>query len=447
MITELRMQNFKSWKDTGTFKLGSLTGLFGANSSGKTSILQLLLLIKQTVESTDTSRVLHTGDETTYVDVGTFADIIYRHEIPNQLIFSLSWKPQNSLYASKTERVALRSLEIKAVNFTCTIFGSNEQVVLEKFAYNFKWEYRGDNLPRYGNSSVGLHRVEEGNAIKYEPFNESYNLQIPDTQGLDAFELQPIKSYGFPSAFMLSNNLLLTFVSDFEQNFRDMYYLGPLREYPRHIYLASGEKPKDVGRRGEQTILALLSEPSVTLAVGEALKKLGLIHSFALKPIAKGRKEHEVLVKIEPNSPEVPITDVGFGISQILPVLVLCYYVKEGSTLILEQPEIHLHPAVQAGLADIFIDVIKKRNIQIIVESHSEHLLRRLQRRIAEKQLSNDVIALYFCQRDIRGDSELVPLQLDRFGNISNWPENFFGDELGDVIARTEAEMVAQLEN
>ena len=69
---------------------------------------------------------------------------------------------------------------------------------------------------------------------------------------------------------------------------------------------------------------------------------------------------------------------MGIGVSQVLPVLVLCYYVPEGSTIILEQPELHLHPSVQAGLADVFIDVIKHRNVQILLESHSEHLLRRL---------------------------------------------------------------------
>jgi predicted ATPase len=138
---------------------------------------------------------------------------------------------------------------------------------------------------------------------------------------------------------------------------------------------------------------------------------------------------------------------VGFGVSQILPVLVLCYYVPEGSTLILEQPEIHLHPAVQAGLADVFIDAIKTRKIQIIVESHSEHLLRRLQRRVAEESesLSNTDIAIYFCATGQDGTSQLTTLNLDPFGNITNWPPGFFGDEMGDLVAMTEAAMKRQL--
>ena len=149
------------------------------------------------------------------------------------------------------------------------------------------------------------------------------------------------------------------------------------------------------------------------------------------------------------DSSEVLITDVGFGVSQILPVLVLCYYAPEGSTIILEQPEIHLHPSVQSGLADVFIDVIQNREIQIILESHSEHLLHRLQRRIAEEKdgLTNQDISLYFCDMTPEGNSKLTTLAIDDFGNITNWPENFFGDEMGDLFAMTEAAMKRQMSN
>nr|VFK31631.1 MAG: AAA ATPase domain-containing protein [Candidatus Kentron sp. MB]VFK75863.1 MAG: AAA ATPase domain-containing protein [Candidatus Kentron sp. MB] len=92
---------------------------------------------------------------------------------------------------------------------------------------------------------------------------------------------------------------------------------------------------------------------------------------------------YEVKVKRGFQSAKVSIIDVGFGVSQLLPVLVLCYYVDEGSTILLEQPELHLHPSVQMGLTDVFIDVMKNRHVQIILESHSEHLLSRLQRRMA----------------------------------------------------------------
>ena len=90
------------------------------------------------------------------------------------------------------------------------------------------------------------------------------------------------------------------------------------------------------------------------------------------------------------------------------------------------------------GLADVFIDAAKSRNIQIILESHSEHLLRRLQRRMAENTMKPDNAALYFCATEQAG-SVLNELKLDSYGNITNWPPDFFGDEFGEIAAMSEA--------
>jgi predicted ATPase len=162
--------------------------------------------------------------------------------------------------------------------------------------------------------------------------------------------------------------------------------------------------------------------------------------------VAPGRKEYEVLVKTQPGASEVKIADVGFGVSQVLPVLVEAFYCPPNSTIWIEQPEIHLHPQVQAEITDVFISAIKarengkKRNVQFIIESHSEHFINRLQRRVAEGVISHEDVAVYFCKR--KGSSvELEPLQLNLFGDIENWPENFFGDEMADITARTIAAM------
>ena len=103
----------------------------------------------------------------------------------------------------------------------------------------------------------------------------------------------------------------------------------------------------------------------------------------------------------------------------------------------------HLHPKVQSQLADLLIEVVTERNLQVLVESHSEHLLNRLQRRIAEEQISVDKTALYFCRN--RGSvSACERLEIDEFGNIANWPENFFGNEMGDLLAMAQAQMERQ---
>jgi len=250
-----------------------------------------------------------------------------------------------------------------------------------------------------------------------------------------------VKSFGFPNqvfSFFQNAGFLADLQLAFEQQFGRLYYLGPLREYPRPFYVWTGGQPADMGRRGEKVIDAILSSrergeqisrgkgrPKLTLekCVADWLHQLGLIDSFRVQAVSRGSNLFQVLVRTTPQSTPVKITDVGFGISQILPVIALCYYVPGGSTIILEQPEIHLHPSVQAGLADVFIDAIRSRKIQIIVESHSEHLLRRLQRRIAEgKTLDSKDVALYFCKFDGK-ESELDPLDVDSYGNIKNWPK------------------------
>ena len=165
-----------------------------------------------------------------------------------------------------------------------------------------------------------------------------------------------------------------------------------------------------------------------------------MIDSYDLRPISDTNQDYEFLIKKYKGGPEVRLTDVGFGVSQVLPVLILCYYAPEGSILILEQPEAHLHPKVQTELADVLIDVVENRNVQIILESHSEYLLSRLQRRIAEKKIAAADTALYFCEiKD--GTSEIEQLNVDEYGNIRNWPQDFFGDVTGELIKKTKVEM------
>ena len=101
MITKISVKNFKSWKDTGEVRLAPITGLFGGNSSGKTSLLQLLLMLKQTTESADRSQALHLGDERSLVQLGTFSDILFDHQRESSLKFSFEWDfPENLLRKS-----------------------------------------------------------------------------------------------------------------------------------------------------------------------------------------------------------------------------------------------------------------------------------------------------------------------------------------------------------
>ena len=410
MITELRSQNFKSWQDTGTLQFAPLTGLFGANSSGKTSILQVLLMLKQTVDRPpDWNEPLYFGNEESLVNLGNFGTVIHKHKQDLSLDISVSWK-------------------------SSTVVDINKYI---RF-YNL-------NVETLSSSQGDRDRSEEisfSTNIARGVVNNSY--YVTDLYRFDVQQPDLFRCYGFRTARNQIMEISSRFERDFENLFSQILYLGPLREHPRHRYTWEGDHPKGIGQEGEKAISALLSGRIRHLSIDEQilnwLQRLELIDSYNLRPISDTNQDYEFLVKQYKGGPEVRLTDVGFGVSQVLPVLILCYYAPEGSILILEQPEAHLHPKVQSELADVLIDVVKNRNIQIILESHSAHLLHRLQRRIAEEQISADDTALYFCQIN-DGTSEIERLKVDEYGNIRNWPQNFFGDDMGDLVAKTKAEM------
>src|SRR5215831_20679962 len=135
MITRLRTKNFKSWKDTKELRLAPLTGLFGTNSSGKTSILQALLMLKQTVESPDRKQVLYTGDYRDLVDLGTFYDFIYDHQPDASLLLSLSWDLPEPLVINDSERSRTPLYNIKSLSFTTSIHEESHRPVVESFSY------------------------------------------------------------------------------------------------------------------------------------------------------------------------------------------------------------------------------------------------------------------------------------------------------------------------
>mgnify|MGYP001587437662 FL=1 len=451
MLTRLKLQNFKSWSDTGNVTLKPITGLFGANSSGKTSLLQALLLLKQTADSSDRGLALHFGDKKAMVDLGDFRSVIHRHSKESDLRIDLDWEQAEPLVINDPKGHGELVTQDKRLGFSTHVKSESSATGKALQLGVPSMEYR------IGDSSFRMIRKGD-NRKEYDLVNSGVVFQFVRSVGRAWSLPAPVKCYGFPDqvrAYYQNAGFLSDLELALEEQLRRIYYLGPLRAYPERRYTWAGGQPSDMGLAGEQAIHAILSSRDrgeklspgphrkrVTLEqyVADWLKRLGLIAEFRVEAVAEGSQIFEVKVRKVAGGSESLITDVGFGVSQILPVIVLCFYVPEGATVILEQPEIHLHPAVQANLADVLIDAHQKRRVQIIVESHSEHLLRRLQRRIAERSLSKDDVALYFCQAGPK-DSTLTSLDLDLFGNIANWPPDFFGDQFGELAATQEARL------
>jgi len=461
MLTQLSVANFKSWRSIPQMRLAPITGLFGTNSSGKSSILQLLLMLKQTVESSDRAQILEFGGERSLTNLGSFGDVVFNHAKPGKLDFSLRWEPFKILVFENPESKDSTHFVTTDMGFSCQLDENGSgRVSVSQFTYSPLLSHPDSAIFQFG-----LTRKESTGGAYQFICQTKNTFQIPRNPGRPSELLSPVKFYGFPDqvyAQYKNAGFLSEFQLAFEKLFGTLYYLGPLREFPRRYYGWNGSEPTDMGQRGERVVEALLAArergPYISTGPGRGhklqtleeriaywLKELGLIHDFRVEPIAKDSNIYKVRVQRSPSSAEVLITDVGFGVSQILPVLGLCYYVPEKSVVLLEHPEIHLHPSAQAGLADVFIDAVKNRNIQIILESHSEHLLRRLQRRIADETHKPDDTALYFCEMG-KESSSLIPLDLDSFGNITNWPKDFFGDDVGELAETARAVVKRRME-
>ena len=453
MITHIRMKNFKSWKDSGEVKLAPLTGFFGTNSSGKSSLLQMLLLLKQTAERSKTEGVslaedvIFFGDGNSFVNLGNFCEMIHGHEEkePLELELGCELREPHSIDFSVEGQVSGQS---KIYNFT--------------FNTVIKEQHRQPTVQniRYADSS-GSWKIE----WKRDPSDDDTWLDGSQFINGDRFGAAEVQScYGTPMPIEWrgpeinwERKFLKQISLVFEELFAYVYYLGPTRVHPKRFYHWEGTDPDSVGQNGEDMIAALLNarvDQRVTPYKGKKvpieerisawLQEMDLASSFSIQRTkTQADRKFDVLIQKSADSAKVTLADMGYGLAQFLPVLVHCYYAPKGSTLILEQPGMHLHPSAQANLADLLIEVITERKLQILVESHSEHLLTRLQLRIAEEQIAAKDTALYFCEND-NGVSNIKPLDVDELGNIKNWPKNFFGNVRGDLVKMAREQMKRQ---
>ncbi len=458
MLKQLRIQNFKGWKDTGTIRLAPISLFFGANSSGKSSIGQFLMMLKQTVESPDRKAVFYPGGRNSAVQLGSYQEMVFHRDPENKIAFDYRWSLTDDLKFK--DPLSGQIFSGDELDFSAKVELSDSTKNLLQVA-EFKYRLLNEDTPSL---SIGLSR--KSGKREYSVSTEQYSLV---RKKMRAWALKDVvRFYGFPDE-LVAYYQNADFVQDLnlahEKLFNSIFYLGPLRTKTERLYTWGGITPESVGFAGENTVAAILAARDRKISldykkrgkpleeiIALKLKEMSLIEDFRVNPISEQRQEYEVKVRTKGSEDDwVDLPDVGFGISQVLPVLVQCFYAPAGSIILMEQPEIHLHPNAQSALADVMIDVINSRengadrNIQIIIETHSEHFLRRLQRRIAEDSVPQEKVSAYFANIS-KIPATLEPLQIDIFGNIQNWPENFFGDEMGDITEQAKAAMKKRMQ-
>jgi hypothetical protein len=212
-------------------------------------------------------------------------------------------------------------------------------------------------------------------------------------------------------------------------------FIGPLRMEPARFYELAGHHPGNVGPRGEYTAQLLFKHRDTELMpeLRKWLTEFGFDHGIRIHPL------HDdifalYLEKRHPGS-SVNLADGGFGISQVLPILVQGLDGNPGSVLVTEQPEIHLNPRLQTMLARFFAYLVSRRQ-RVLVETHSEHLLLSLRRLVAERAIRASDIAVYYVEKSGNASRlRNVPVQDDGHVSSNDWPAGFFEDSLHESLA------------
>ena len=209
----------------------------------------------------------------------------------------------------------------------------------------------------------------------------------------------------------------------FENN---LNYVSPLRAHPKRYYMLDKAK------------MTISLDTLDGDAIAEVLKENDIVKkkvnkwfdAFGFKIDVKPFKEIIHHMYVTQNGLPLDITDVGFGISQVLPIIIQGFLSQRGSLTIVEQPEIHLHPKMQADLGDLFIDIVNSDNKKLIIETHSEYILRRIRRRISEGKLNKEDVAICLFHPKSRENSAWVELLEIGEKGAFKWPEEYYDGEL-----------------
>jgi energy-coupling factor transporter ATP-binding protein EcfA2 len=438
MFKSMRLKNFKAYKDSGEVSLAPLTVIVGANNSGKSTLFHALLALKQTALGADQEALGSKGTPVLVtkgplVDLNGFRDIIHTNADAKASSFGISVSVETPHTVTVEGNWNLGTVEIPDqfdISFALGEKTNEIEVTQSTFRLNGKTFLSAEGKGGKGRSETLPPSVLKDAKINFRSIFPSLSLPLSIHQPSLAEYWKTLQSASIPALVW----------SDL---FQQLHRIGPLRlRVP--WYASIGTKtPSEFGAGGENLLSALGSDEPVP---GTETSLLRLVNDW----IGGGRILKRLHIEVDkanagrmllgdeshgPN--DINVAGMGEGISQLLPI-VAGSLGGESSCLLIEQPEIHLHPALQAELGELFIDIVQKGRRQILVETHSEHLLLRVRRRIAEGKLKPDQVAILFVEKH-GGKSKVRRLDLNSRGHFSDWPKGFFDDAYQEAMALAEA--------
>ena len=525
MLTGIGLRNFKAFGDEmQEAPLSKITLIYGPNSGGKSSIIQALLLLKQSLKpSYGRDRRLESKGE--FADLGSPQAMLHKHDKERELGISLKYRNTEFGENYAENHVSMLywldgdnaenevSLGINLLEVSYKIISEESDVpslvaskmwlsqniqsvkVMDVDVEQFLYQSNEEFLPTLYLPALKEARKRIGAEVDSEWVEEvetawkkvkvqeqmrrnsttrsARRARIPRLPELNDAEKARVREqrqaeWVEPKLELdelhLSSKQIRTLTPenipiDYQDYLRLINYLGPLRSAPQRIYTRSSADDGTTGIEGEYSANVLAQDhDGVETEVNRWFRQFEIPYDIHARKWDEASHVGEfIIIELMPLGKDgyirdedfaVTLADVGYGINQILPVIIEGIASQEGAILCVEQPEIHLHPRLQANIADLMIDTIADepgKRKQWIVETHSELLITRLQRRIREGKISpDDISVLYVDPDDDNGveGSAILRLEMDENGDfIEHWPHGFFDEVFNELMAEPESQL------
>lgn len=444
MFKRLELVNFKRFQKSH-IDLTKINIIVGPNNSGKSSLLAALRLVCQTLDSYDDQVPLLLNGP--FGDFGTFKDLVFRNHRGRPLDICFELEIPNINPGEPKKNLLRVDLTFKYSQEYREIYAQSVKILLDGthiVSARYSSEGRRYNIEKLGNTEIPSSLK---NVISRE-FRFRHFFPVPAASKLGLFDRDRKSAYKeFTDEF--NNGIdqealrkLIRIWSRLTSAIARTDYLGPLRIAPSRTYLFTGERSRRIGISGENltSILATKDRPreknddqTIQDRINAWLQTAEMAKKAALVPISD--RHFEIRIQNFFTKEDQNIADVGYGHSQVLPFLAGGLALPSDSTYFVEQPELHLHPKAQAELGDYLLQLYEN-SVQTVIETHSEHLILRLQQHVAAGYIHPKDIGIFYVSNAAEDDNgnpleEITRIGIDRKGQFTTpWPRGFFPEKL-----------------
>ncbi len=440
MLKKLRVKNFKCFKEAKEFDFGRITLLLGANSSGKSSVMYAVLGAIQSGEFP-----FQFSPNGKYVNMGDYRDMVWGNEVDREIEIGLDLEfPFGEIRLNSTWLNEARGLpRLKQLEIDHPLFESEVTELIKGEGYSLVSKFKENSIAElmpesfYNISSLEALSMSRMNARYHKVLGTPIVFELKDLGAMIQFESsEKYKSTTEPRKLERLEEALRKYLADFGKSaFQEYNFISSFRLHPERTYYESTKSDLRVEKFGEgyldQIMLWDAKYPEKIAGLLLEMQEMDLIADLKANRLGGGR--YDVQVKTKETGVFAALSDVGFGLSQFLPVLVADIQLGNESTLFVQQPESQLHPSVQANFGDYLTKRVTETQKNYVVETHSEYLLNRIRLNIVKGLLKPEDLQVYFLESEA-DDTAVHKITFTTDGKIEGAPENFFKTYFIDVM-------------